>query len=297
MIGFVANELSPETSEEQITFDSDFAYNLQGREILSIERQYDNGELDYLMQYVKSYINGVQVIKKENLNYDFVEEDYFLDGHREYQYNNEGLLEFEYIYADDDTAYNGYFEYEYDANNLEIKASRFNGQNGDFQLGSYTVKEYNASSKQFSEDQYYCTNGDCMMSQRWEREYNGDGLIATETFFENTNGTLLPVAKVSFEYNSLGKPVSVIEYDYEVGVFIPRQETSILYDASNILENIFYKWYDAGMASWILEESLTNFVFETGVSRDELLLPTMFSEDYYLKPKSSIGYYKGWPYG
>lgn len=190
-------------------------------------------------------------------------------------------MEVEYIYADDDTAYNGYYEYEYDANNLEIKSSRFIGQNGDFRLSSYTVKEYSASNLLLSEADYQCVNGDCDLSQRWVREYNSNGFIETETFYENV-GMLIPYAKATFEYNSLDKPISVIEYDYEVGVFIPRQETSLIYNASNVLESIQYTVYDAGTSSWILEESLTNFVFEKSVNRDEVLLPSLFSEDFYV---------------
>ncbi len=275
-------EVDLETSVLDTSSHETFSYNAQGNELEFEERYYYENGGDYMSKISKSYDASGYLIREDRLSYDFGLGRYVTDEHGEFENNQDGLPIRENIYSEGSSEYYAYNMFEFDANGNQVKKTYYRVINGVAQQEIYRTSFYTNDGRLVEFREYSCPSGNCELSQGTDYKYLPNGLRESETNFENVDGVHEPYSTRIYGYDAGDRLVKIYDLKYDQGESVPDEEYNIIYGSTGIVDSIVINAYDADNRTWGLDLAAFDFDFDEEIDRDDLVLPSFYSEDYFL---------------
>ena len=282
MKSFLQSELNSTTEQFDSSYFQEYTFNEQGKQLLQKEFEFVDGERQYAYEVDRIYSVEGYLTREEGFEIDLETGDKNSQGYYIYDYDQNGLLVKESEFNTNDTAAFSYTVYEYDNNGNRIREDQYSLTNGEYEKSYYRTSLFSNTSKPLENREYRCSNGDCVLSQGSDYQYNSNDLRESITYSEYLSGKLEPYAKRVYHYGIQNRVEKVTEMDFEQNQPVVGEEWEMVYDAQGNIDTMYLRQYDAQTEQWSMLVQIQNFDAELAVTRDALVLPIEFGEDYFI---------------
>ncbi len=273
MLHFSANQLE----EREI-----FKYDSLGNNIESISYAYVDTILDYGEKIERNYNSEGLILTRILSEYDVSSQSWEYGKKEEYFYDSSSHLDSVnyYKYDNGNWELHHYIRYAYDANDYLTQKTTyfFNSETSSWTPQSRKLFYYSSDMLIRIINQSY-SSGAWKNKSKTELNYNVANLIAEIIYYDydTTQNTWIPDTKDVIEYNSSDQPTTYTFYNYDSNNGWEKDERFLFnFDTAGDLTKLLLQEYFS--STW-LDIYYTDYVHDTSVEYDQLLLPLLFSED------------------